>query len=703
MENKVLPITLEQVADIDNLYLAFLRIIQAIDNKKIKYYDFLGLQNQKFYEEIIGRKWDSYNEPKELMIDYLNEISLAIQDGYDPSKAEKIYSPKNQFNTRIMTRLSLMDEIVYQALINLIAKNSFSKLQISQMNSSFGSPLHDHVQYGTEVLDNNDYSPNFYKGHFSENYELYKENVNEQKKDPLNKFELETDISSYFDSISLHELLSLISKYAPLDEKVKHLFYNCLDKWTGTKEKRVHGKGIPTGPWGSSFIGNLFFLDLDIYLIHQKDVEYFRYMDDMRIFAKDEDAINKIISEFGIKVQGLGLVLKGSKTCVRKIDRDRTLQFISDYDMGDKKDSFLQFNKEGGAEFDRPKTIINKEYQETNLRLIIEDINKLKNQLDTDPKKFLAVKNDGILSQVLSTYKKIIEDSDIASFNFKPDEELIDFIFVLIKKVVGRIHVYLPFLRLYHYNTVVRDRIFDLLNISNSDTKEMLRYWIYEALLPFTLDDDQEKKLLNRFENETDFASYPLMKLIIGNIYKDRPDKRFAIIEKFNEKVSIEVDKDGITYPVTNQKELGSVPKKVDTGSSTKEKKEMLSICEKLQTCNPDDLTEEEYKIFDSPRFKNSQNIFLGENYRNDVIPKLVKYIRNDDNAVITTGQVSEIAGEKIPPYYSRTLLYSLAHEIKKTLRTLFIEYKFVIYGMDGKPNPKKNEVDIEIIKIKRN
>ncbi len=82
-----------------------------------------------------------------------------------------------------------------------------------------------------------------------------------------------------------------------------------------------------------------------------------------------------------------------------------------------------------------------------------------------------------------------------------------------------------------------------------------------------------KKKLLNRFENETDFASYPLMKLIIGNIYKDRPDKRFAIIEKFNEKVSIEVDKDGITYPVTNQKELGSVPKKVDTGSSTKEKK----------------------------------------------------------------------------------------------------------------------------------
>ncbi len=67
-----------------------------------------------------------------------------------------------------------------------------------------------------------------------------------------------------------------------------------LEKWTATGRGNSHNHGIPQGPLSSGLLSGwcLYFDDLKL---KHTDFRYFRYGDDIRLFAKDEHTLRRLL------------------------------------------------------------------------------------------------------------------------------------------------------------------------------------------------------------------------------------------------------------------------------------------------------------------------------------------------------------------------------------------------------------------------
>jgi len=129
-----------------------------------------------------------------------------------------------------------------------------------------------------------------------------------------------SDISAYFENINLHILRDNLLKYLPKEQKIVNLLYSFLEYWTWPT---IHGlsveRGIPQGNDVSSFVGNIYLLPLDeefIKLSRKKDIRYFRYMDDVKIFSKEENVAREVIFVMNNILRKLHLNIQGAKTII---------------------------------------------------------------------------------------------------------------------------------------------------------------------------------------------------------------------------------------------------------------------------------------------------------------------------------------------------------------------------------------------------
>jgi len=104
-----------------------------------------------------------------------------------------------------------------------------------------------------------------------------------------------SDIAAYFENIQLPILRDQLLQHFPEEPQLVNLLFTFLEAWSlKTSDGRVHLRGIPQGNFVSSFLGNLFLLPLDRKFTDfekNREVRYFRYMDDVRVFTKRiEDA-----------------------------------------------------------------------------------------------------------------------------------------------------------------------------------------------------------------------------------------------------------------------------------------------------------------------------------------------------------------------------------------------------------------------------
>lgn len=132
-----------------------------------------------------------------------------------------------------------------------------------------------------------------------------------------------SDIVSYFENISLEILRDeILLKYIPREQKIINLLMHILHYWTW---KSFDGKpvlrGIPQGNEVSSFLGNIYLLPLDDKFSKIKEVRYFRYIDDVKIFSKNENISRKNIFLMNDILRSLHLNIQGNKTLIFK-DKD---------------------------------------------------------------------------------------------------------------------------------------------------------------------------------------------------------------------------------------------------------------------------------------------------------------------------------------------------------------------------------------------
>lgn len=128
------------------------------------------------------------------------------------------------------------------------------------------------------------------------------------------KYCLKVDISNYFNSIDVNILISQLAFLKEKDFDLFFLFSNILGNEyvieNGRIISEVHGAmaGTPISP----FFANIYFRSVDFYF-EQRKVPYFRYSDDILLFADNLEALTALQTELYQKIADLKLTINPDK------------------------------------------------------------------------------------------------------------------------------------------------------------------------------------------------------------------------------------------------------------------------------------------------------------------------------------------------------------------------------------------------------
>ena len=133
-----------------------------------------------------------------------------------------------------------------------------------------------------------------------------------------NQYCLKADISNYFNSIQTDRLRNqLAEEIGRKDEKLFRLFETILLEnrvvENGRIQEEQHGAmaGIPLAP----FFANIYLMDVDAYFMQQK-TEYFRYSDDILLFADSYEELMQRKEALYTRLAARGLMVNQEKECI---------------------------------------------------------------------------------------------------------------------------------------------------------------------------------------------------------------------------------------------------------------------------------------------------------------------------------------------------------------------------------------------------
>ena len=238
--------------------------------------------------------------------DYLNDLNARIRnDAYNPKPANICDKPKGNGLIRPGSILSNEDRIIYYACLGACMPNIYETLKWSQGTVDF-----------SYIIFNE-----------SENAKRLKKRFRGWKKfrtASIKKIEtgishvITTDISSYYENINIGTLISDL-KSVEVNDNIANLLSKCLNRWAQSM-----GKGIPQGYTPSDLLGKLYLNSVDLNF-REKGYDHLRYVDDIRIFCKNEVEAKKALVDLTELLSKRGLNLQSAKTKIHTSDEARTI------------------------------------------------------------------------------------------------------------------------------------------------------------------------------------------------------------------------------------------------------------------------------------------------------------------------------------------------------------------------------------------
>jgi hypothetical protein len=223
---------------------------------------------------------------------------------YSPSNSDKIYLPKPSGILRPYSLLDIEDQIVYQSLANIIAEKFHSKFSKRYNKQVFGH------QYAGKS------STWFYKK-WSDGYGAFNNSV----KNAFDKgyvWGADFDLTAFYDSID-HEVLSQILLKNKFDKEFCDFLTSLLSQWTATSTKIFHNHGIPQGPLSSGIVSEIVLSYFDENFKSKDNVKYFRYVDDIKLFAKSELHLRHALTLLDRLSKDIGLFPQSEKINIHHI------------------------------------------------------------------------------------------------------------------------------------------------------------------------------------------------------------------------------------------------------------------------------------------------------------------------------------------------------------------------------------------------
>lgn len=238
----------------------------------------------------------SFRHLKPLYEEKIPEILDGLFDDYElarknPESLLRIDVPKPNFTIRPMSRPENKDWFLYEAIVDIIAK---------------------------QILDNGEHICkrsfsflNFVQTEGKNNWIRFDDKCRELYTSGY-KYVVAADLTGYYENISLSELRRRIFNYlddSDENNKSVNVLFRLLNKWS---DERVSGYGLPQGPPASAFLADIYLDYVDRQM--EKYENYYRYMDDIRIFCRTEIEAKKALKDLIISLRGIKLNINAKKT-----------------------------------------------------------------------------------------------------------------------------------------------------------------------------------------------------------------------------------------------------------------------------------------------------------------------------------------------------------------------------------------------------
>lgn len=233
-----------------------------------------------------------------------------IRDRYEVAHASKVLVPKPSGVLRPITLLKVEDQIVYQAIVNVISEEL--KKQTKQR---YEKRVFAHLYAGK--------SSSFFNIKWQRSYKKFANRLRDCHSrgfDHIANF----DLASFYDSIDHHVLVHFLRELKIDEETIEYLML-CLRKWTSSTWSNgptniYHEHGIPQGPLPSGMLSEAVLQHLDKAGEQgARRTIYLRYVDDIKILAKTEKDLRAKLIKLDIASKEIGLFPQTSKINIRKV------------------------------------------------------------------------------------------------------------------------------------------------------------------------------------------------------------------------------------------------------------------------------------------------------------------------------------------------------------------------------------------------
>lgn len=480
-----------------------------------------------------------------------------LAEEYQPQQGFKFYVPKASKTQRTKTLLMVEDAIVYQAIANVIAQKTYSKLK-EHDNFVFGSVLNPEVELGLVVMEQE--SPNYFFFKFWKSlYQKFKDSVIKAIDEDKVKYKFETDITGFFDSIPHYNLLLALSTEFEIEDEILDILSVCLNQWSGTKDNRTPGVGIPQGPQPSFLLANMLLYSLDNQMVSSAH-KYYRYMDDIKIYGYEEQELLDALVTIDNYTKSHGLSINSKKTSIEAIDpekEDATIKELKKMDLfalyegeveedprpeTDKHDAKAQLSKDlmilSEQEIDCDVWLVNAatsviEDPDEIISFWKESLNEVEKQLPT----LIATNNSGEFEladkesiddldfiRLSAKYSSSISALKQLDVDYQPSEELIPFWFFAYKKYFWRANILGSTLMHYRNHDLVKEH---LINLYKNEFRlyEWVRYSIVTTLAISQQFNDRElRTVFYRFlkDEQSDLVKIALYRLLFNHTKDDQ-------------------------------------------------------------------------------------------------------------------------------------------------------------------------------------
>ena len=262
-------------------------------------------------------------------IDYLKEekvreelcsiICSSIQENnFSQLKVHKlghVLVPKKSLSDyRKCALIDIYDEIVYLTLVISIA-DEIEKMRISKKQNRVFS--YRFGNYKEKLFDS------------TVHYTAFRRKVYEKSKCNQNKIVVECDISNFYDRLNIHRIESILRSNPKIDDDITNLINELLLYWANRDSY-----GLPVGSNASRILAEVALIEVDNYLI-SKGIDFCRFVDDYRIFAKNAFEAHSSLALLTLKLSKEGIFLNTQKTKVKDISNIEQNSLNSDVIMNE--------------------------------------------------------------------------------------------------------------------------------------------------------------------------------------------------------------------------------------------------------------------------------------------------------------------------------------------------------------------------------